>query len=271
MKIDLNAADFDSLQQYVISIFPEKMSPLAVSAKSQKEEIESLQRTIGSERFYFIVDLTTFEITSCDGIQRWLGYYEKDFSLKKYWGLVHPGMQKSVHTIFLQLCNILCTGKFSLAFMVQRYSSLIAIRHYKGHYLLAKRTASVFQYDKQNRLTEYLNEFTIIGRYNDEPLTPTFFTNKGEEESQRGEIVMKQAMEQFLGMKIFSVNELHVARLLAYKPGITQKEIAEVLDKSIHTIDTYCKRFLKKSKDFFHSDFPSAREAALYLQKSGLL
>jgi len=271
MQANLDPSNFDALQQYVISIFPDELSPLSVSIKNQKEEISSLRRTIGSERFFFVVDLTSFEISLCDGIQRWLGYYEKDFTLKKYWGLVHPGMQKSAHTVFLQLCNILCTGKFKLAFMVQRYSSLIAIKHYKGHYLLAKRTASVFQYDEQNRLTEYLNEFTIIGKYSDEPLTPTFFTDKGEEETSRGEIVMKQAVEQFIGMKIFSVNELHVARLLAYTPAITQKEIADLLGKSVHTIDTYCKRFSKKSKEFFHIDFPTVKEAALYLQKSGLL
>ena len=267
----LNPSDFESLKNYVVSIFPAALTPLCVSAQSQQEEIKLLNRTIGSERFFFVVDLTRFEITVSSGIQQWLGYYEKEFSLKKYWKLVHPGLQKSVHTVFLQLCNLLCTGKFELAFMVQRYSSLIALKHAKGHYLLAKRTASVFQYDRQNRLTEYLNEFTIIGPYNSEPLAPFFFTNKGEEEKQRGEVVLQKAIEQFLGMKVFSPNELDVARLIAYEPGITQAEIAAVLNKSVYTIDTYYKRFLKKAREFFCIHFLTVGDAATYLRNSGLL
>ena len=271
MMTNLDPSDFDSLKQHVTSIFSDPVAPLCVSKENQQEEIKSLNRTIGSERFFFVVDLTTFDITVSGGVQRWLGYYEKDFTLKKYWKLVHPGMQKPVHTVFLQLCDLLCNGRFELQFMVQRYSSLIALKHADGRYLLAKRTASVFQYDKQNRLTEYLNEFTLIGPYNGEPLAPFFFTDKGETEKQRGQIVMQKTIEQFLGMKVFSVNELHVARLIAYKPGITQAEIADELNKSVHTINTYYKRFLKKSREFFCNDFPAVSDAASYLRNSGLL
>jgi DNA-binding CsgD family transcriptional regulator len=215
--------------------------------------------------------MKTFEVTAMDGVQRWLGYYEKEFTLKKYWGLIHPGLQKATHGVFLQLCDILCSGKFSLEFMVQRYSSLTALKHYNGHYLLTKRTASVFQYDKKNRLLEYLNEFTIIGEYNGESLSPTFFTNKGEKEKERGDIVMQRVIENFLNLKVFSVNELHVARIVAYQQGVTQNEIAAILSKSPHTIDTCCKRFLKKAREYFHYDFANVTEAAIYLQKAGLL
>lgn len=271
MVSDLDPSDFDNLKAYVISIFPEKVAPFCVPAQQQEEEIKSLNRTIGSERFFFVVNLTTFEITVSNGIQRWLGYYEKEFSLKKYWKLVHPGMQKTVHTVFLQLCEFLCKGKFDLQFMVQRYSSHIAIKHAKGHYVHAKRTAAVFQYDQQNRLTEYLNEFTIIGPYSGEALNPTFYRSEGEPESVRGQLVMQKAIEQFLGMKVFSVNELRVARLLAYNPRLTQLQIAAALNTKTSNVDTYYKRFLRKSRDFFSNDFPTVSDAASHLRQSGLL
>lgn len=264
-------SDFNLLKKYVLSIFPEDPSPSVVSPARQEEEINSLKRTIGSERFFFVVDMKTFEISKIEGVQRWLGYYEKEFTLKKYWGLVHPGLQKATHSVFLQLCSVLCTGRFALEFMVQRYSSLTALRHHKGHYLLVKRTASVFQYDQDNRLTAYLNEFTIIGNYNGESLSPTFFTDKGEQEAERGELVMKKVLDNFLKLKVFSVNELHVARIIAYQHGIRQHEIAAILGKSIHTIDTYCKRFLKKSREYFHHEFSTVSDAAIFLQKAGLL
>lgn len=264
-------SDFEKLKNYVISLRADEVSTLAVSPKLQQNELSSLERTIGSQRFFFVVDLATFEITYQAGVERWLGYHEKDFTLKQYWKLVHPGLQKTAHIVFVQMIDILCSGRFSLEFMVQRYSSLTALRHYNGGYLLLKRTASVFQYDTDNRLTEYLNEFTVVGKYNGEPLSPFFFTDKGKPEDDRGKIVMQQVLEKFLGMKIFSVNEFHVARLLAYETGITQKKIAAILNKSPNTIDTYCKRFLNKARAYFHFEFSTAIEAAIYLQKNGLL
>jgi DNA-binding CsgD family transcriptional regulator len=271
MQKNFDPSDFEKLKSYVTNLLAGKVNKFSVSAKLQDNEMASLKTTIGSQRFFFVVDLTTFEITHQSGIERWLGYSEKDFSLKKYWKLVHPGLQKSAHIVFVQMIDILCSGKFSLQFMVQRYSSLTAIKHHNGEYLLVKRTASVFQYDKDNRLTGYLNEFTIVGKYGGEALSQVFFTNKGQPEDERGKIVMEQVLENFLGLKIFSVNEFHIARMLAYNAGITQKKIAAILSKSPNTIDTYCKRFLTKARDYFHHEFSSASEAARYLQKNGLL
>lgn len=266
-----NAADFDSLQQHVIALFPPELDKLVVSAQAQQLEMESLQRTIGSERFFFVVDLVKFSMTHSYGVQRWLGYSEKEFNLKKYWSIVHPGRQKALLGVALQLYNTLCTGRFALEFMVQRYSSLVALRHYNGKYLLAKKTSSVFQYDKKNRLTAYIDEFTLIGDYNGEALNPVFFNNRGEHELERGGIIMQQVVEQFLGMKIFSTKELQTARRLAYEPGITQAQLAAELGVAVSTIDTYCKRFLHKAREFFHHDFSTASEAAAFLKKEGLL
>lgn len=271
MKNSLNPENFDALQEHIINLFTGTVDQPCVSKKEQENELASIGKTIGSQRFVFVVDMTTFEITYQEGIQRWLGYSEKEFSLKQYWRLVHPGMQKMSHAVFLQMADILCRGHFKLEFMVQRYSSLTALKHYNGEYVLLKRTAAVFQYDKANRLKEYLNEFTIIGKYNGEPLTPVFFNDNGKPEAERGAIVMRQVIEHFLGMKIFSVKELQVARMLAYDTGITQKSIAEALGRSPNTIDTYCKRFLRKARQFFHHEFISVSAAADYLKENGLL
>ena len=242
-----------------------------VKADQQEAELSSLDGTIGSQRFYFVVDMTSFETTRCQGIQRWLGHNEKEFSLKRYWKLVHPGNQVASHTVFLQMAKILCAGKFELEFMVQRYGNLTALRHHQGHYLLCKRIASVFQYDAMNRLTEYLNEFTIVGPYKNEPLSPSFFTNTGEAEMERGRIILENALANFVGMKLFSAQELQVARLLAYQPGITQQKLAEQFNRSTNTIDTYYKRFLTKARNYFHLNFQNVQEAANYLRESGLL
>ncbi len=267
----INPSDFDALKNTVTALFPPHLDKLQVTIQQQQVEIESLKRTLGSERFFFVVDLVNFEMTGAYGIQRWLGYNEKEFNLKKYWGIVHPGRQKSLIAVAIQLYQTLCTGKFLLEFMVQRYSSLVALKHYKGHYLLAKKTSSVFQYDKKNRLTSYIDEFTLIGDYNGEALNPVFFNNRGEQELERGGEIMRQVVEQFLGMKVFSPKELQTARQLAYEPSSTQAQLAQQFGVAVSTIDTYCKRFLQKSREFFHHNFSSAAEAAAFLKKEGLL
>jgi len=62
-----------------------------------------------------------------------------------------------------------------------------------------------------------------------------------------------------------------LATYIAYNPGITQAKIAEELDLSIHTIDTYYKRFLRKAREFYREEFLSVLDAAVHLRKEGLL
>lgn len=262
---------FEELREYVTSIFPEQEMNLKVPLDEQEQEIELLKETIGSERFFFVVDLQKFEIREKAGIQRWLGFSENSFTLHQYWNIVHPGRRKALMLVALELYKTMCTGKYPLNFMVQRYSSRVAIKNHKGQYLLAKKTSSVFQYDHQNRLTSYLNEFTIVGPYNGEPLMPNFFTKWGEAESLKGNEVLKAVIAKFVGMKIFSSQELQTARKLAYVPDITQARIADDFNLAPNTIDTYCKRFLAKARDYFHYHFSTATEAALYMKNEGLL
>src|SRR5207237_686300 len=112
-----------------------------------------------------------FEIQEVHGIQKWLGYSQKEFSLKQYWNQVmHPSRKQSLLLIAKRMYEVLCRGTYQLEFMVQRFATLTPLKHYKGHYLLVKKTSSVFQYDVRNRLTGYLNEFSIVSDYGGEAL-----------------------------------------------------------------------------------------------------
>jgi hypothetical protein len=263
--------DFESLKSHVTALFNPLPDNLSVNESLQQQEIQLLRQTLGSGRFFFVVDLVNFEITEKHGIQRWLGYGEKEFNLKEYWNIIHPGKQKALIAVAVQLYNSVCTGKYKLEYLVQRYGSQIALKHYNGQYLLFQKISSVFQYDAQNRLTHYMNEFIRLGEYENEPLRPFFFTSAGDEEKERGGEVLKKTMEQFMGMKVFSPNELQVARILAYAPSMKQAEVALALDVSPHTIDTYCKRFLNKAREYFHYNFNTVADAAVHLKKEGLV
>jgi hypothetical protein len=266
--------DFNKLKSFVQSLFVESPSCFQkmVTVEEQEQEIDLLRQTLGGERFLFIIDMADFEISKLVGINRWLGYSESQFSLQEYWdNVVHPQCQKSLLMIAHQLYGSLCTGKYPLQFMVQRYSSRVALKHRDGHYVLAKKTSSIFQYDDHNRLLSYMNEFTIIGDYDGEPLEPRMYNSFGDRETEKENEILAKTMEKFLNMKIFSPKELQTARKLAYDIDATQSSIAAEFNVSRYTIDTFYKRFLDKARNFFGKEFRSANEAAVFLRKEGLL
>jgi hypothetical protein len=270
MKAD-ELFNYAVFKNHVLSIVPPHPINYAVSTEQQLKEVASLKETIGSRRFFFVTNLERYEIEHAHGIQRWLGYSDRDFTQKKYLDIMHPGRKKAAMMLAKHLYDTLCTGRFTLNFMVQRYSSLIALKHYKGHYILANKISSIFQYDKSNRLTACLHEFTIVNdEYNGEAFTPKFFTSTGENEL-RGDEILQKTMEHFLKLKVFSPMEMQVARKIAYEPGIKQKELAKNLNIPLDDLHQYYGRFLKKARDFFHLEFTNTGEAANYLRKEGLL
>ncbi len=262
--------DYTVLKKYVLSLMPPQPINYSVAKERQDKEIDMLKETLGGRRFFFVTNLENFEIEQSHGIRKWLGYSENDFTMKTYLDIVHPGRKKSLIMVAMKLYDSLCKGNYTLNFMVQRYSSLVILKHYNGHYLEVNKISSVFQYDKKNRLTAYLNEFTIISHDDRQPLDPFFFTQHGHAE-ERGEEILQQTMEFFLQMKVFSERELQIARILAYHPTTTKSQMAATFNISVHTVSEYYERFLNKAREFFHQPFANATEAALYIKKEKLL
>lgn len=258
--------DFDILKNKALSFFDDDHMQSVVSAEEQQKEINSLKETLKYERFFFVVDMLNFEICAAEGISKWLGYSENGFSLKGYWShIVHPGCKKSLLLIAHQMYEALCKGAYELEFMVQRFVTLIPLKHQDGHYLLTKKTSSIFQYDNKNRLMAYLDEFTVIGNFTEGAIHPRIDNEAAEKE------IMKKAHDTLLRMRIFSVRELQVMRKLAYNPNLTQVEIGNELDVTVNTINTYYKRFHQKARDFYSEDIPTVLDAAKRLRNDGLL
>lgn len=263
--------DYPVFKARVLALIPPGPIHYAVTEEMQQKEIASLKETIGNRRFFFVTNLENYEIEHLNGMERWLGYSQRDFTMKKYHDILHPGRKKAALMIAMHLYETLCKGEVALNFMVQRYSSLIALKHYKGHYILANKISSIFQFDKNNCLTACLHEFTIIhDEYNGEPLGPKFFNANGVVE-ERGAEILQKTIEQFLNMKVFSPKEMQVARKIAYDPTIKQKQLAEMLDITVDDLHQYYNRLLKKSREFFHHDFTNTIDVAQYLKKEGLL
>jgi len=273
------ATDYKSLRNIVLPLFNEDHNAIVpvVSHSLQQRELELLKETTKDERFFFVVDMLNFEITECHGINKWLGYSEEDFSLKFYVDkLLHPGIKKALLIIAQQMYGLLCSGIFELHFIVQRFTGVVALKHQKGHYLLIKKASAVFQYDTHSRMLSYIDEFTIIGELDEQRLQELVFGARhvnvtGVSMDAQQQKIMEQTMAHFMGMKIFSPTEIQVARKIAYNNGITRKELAAEFDVSIHTITTFYKRFMEKTRNFFQKDFSTMENAALFLRKEGFL
>jgi hypothetical protein len=267
---DSNFSDPEAFKRYVLSLMPSPPIDYAVSREQQENEILSLSNTIGSRRFFFVINFERFEIEHQHGIHRWLGYVDNQFTLRNYHDILHPSKKKTAKIIAVNFINTYAKGIYPLSFMVQRYSTLVALRHYKGNYLLVNKITSVFQFDKTNHLTGCMHEFTIIKDFEGEALTPSFFMSNGDED-ERGREIMEKTKEQFERLKVFSPKEMQVARKLAYQPGTTMNEMAEALAISVPALHQYYNRFLKKAREFFEINFVTTLEAALYVKKEGLL
>lgn len=262
--------DFEYLKNYVLTLMPKPPVNYVVTQAQQQREIESLKATIGGRRFFFVVNLENFELEHVYGINRWLGYSENDFTMKWYLEhLVHPGKRKSVILVAKQLYDTLCTGKYQLS-MAQRYKNWIALRHYNRHYILANKISSIFQYDANNCMTAYINEFTIIGDYDGQPLGPEIFNDDGSLEP-RGAEILQATIQKFLKSGIFTDRQLQIARKMAYESGIRKGQIANEFGVEESTIKELGDRFKDNAEGFFHQKFKKVADAAVFMRKEGLL
>lgn len=263
--------NFEFLKAHVLTLMPKPPVNYVVTSAQQQQEIESLKATLGGRRFFFVNNLENFETTYVHGVSKWLGYSENDFTMKWYLDhVIHPGKRKSIILVAVQLYNALCLGRYSLNFMVQRYSSLVALRHQNGTWLLANKISSVFQYNTENRLTAYLNEFTIIGAYDGQPLGPDFFTDNGVPET-RGKQILEDTIHHFLELEFFADRELQMARLMIYHPHFTKAQIADSMHVKGSTIKELGERLKEKAEKIFHRSFSSVAEVVMFLKKEGLL
>jgi hypothetical protein len=250
-------------------LLPETFYEKEILGEEQLRELTHLRETISYERFFFVVNLQKMEIEHINGVGKWLGYNEGEFNFFRYLKIVHPA-HVAMHTLSSKaMLEGLMEGKWNIEFMKHRYVTKIALQHKNGHYLHCKRLACVFQYDKNNRLLEYINEFTIIGRYNDESFSVSAASDEGENKDWLAEL-MTLAKKIFGEKNFFSFQELRVLRKYAYNEDISVEQIAKSFRIEKSTVITYNKRILEKAESLYlkHS---SARKVGIALRDAGLL
>lgn len=254
-------------------LLPKQEYKKVIPAEEITKELSLIRDSIDGERFFFVVNLHTMELEHVCGIQRWLGYSDSDFSMLDYLKIIHPA-HAAIHRITsVQGIQGLMRGDWNIAFMKHRYITNIALKHRDGRYLLCKRLASVFQYYKEgnkNCLLEYINEFTIIGEYNEEPyIMRTGVATEVEVNWELKTLMMlKKVFEE---ENHFSKQELRTLRKYANDESARTTDVARALEVEPSTITTYNKRILEKAEHLFSKRFSNAKEVAVALRKQGLI
>lgn len=242
-----------------------------VKPEEQARTLELLKETLSPENFYFVFNLLSGELEQVNGVNRALGYADREFTVGRYLNCIHPGQAIQFNMIAHSMYKVLCGGVFKLHFFTNRYISLLGLRHYNGEYLVFKKTTSVFQYDDQNRLLAQLNEFTRVDVYENSPMKPRISEMTGLQKEEFERRVFAMTLQSFAEKKYFSSRQLEVLRLYAANEHITTRELAVVLSVEPSTINTYNKRILAKAKEIFTHSFIEAREVALYLKKERII
>ena len=241
-----------------------------VTEEMQLNEIELLKETVRYERFFFVLDLHHWKIRDVYGVDRWLGYSQEEFDMQKFLSIMHPVQAQAHNASATILIEGSMRGDWLIEFMKHRYVTQMALRNKDGEYLLCKRLASVFQYSDEHKLLEYINEFTILGPYREEPYSIRVSKGDGSYLDWEAEMI-ERIKTLFRNKNQFSFQEIRILRKYAYHPDIDAKIIAELFKIKLNTLHTHHQRILKKGALLFMRKFESAREIAHYMKDQWLL
>lgn len=241
-----------------------------VSASEQKTILQRIDEEIHREHFYFSINLAENKIVHCNGIARWLGYADADFSLRNYLEIIHPAHATIQGYYSMALLELLIHNEISLQFMHPVCSTIMALKHKTGKYIYCKRECAPFQLTEENKMTEYLCRFTIIKDFRNENYHTRIYPGN-EDSTHADEKLLALARKKFAEHTDFSVQELRILKRYAHPKSNTSEMIGKAFKIKKSTVDTYNKRILKKAETFSQQHFNTAKEAALYFKHAGLI
>ncbi|MBO0948988.1 hypothetical protein [Fibrella forsythiae] len=280
MSTALYAADpraaMDEFRQITASLFPTSSAApqLVVPRQKQLDELNSLNRTISHERFFCVFNLLEAKLEHVTGFGQWLGYIDEQFQIRDYFRIIHKTSLSSLSLMAKTALLVTQAENFQLEFCRNRLIVLIGLQHRNGTYLLCKRTLSPWQYDTHRRVTAWLNEYSIVKEYDNEPLTPRVLASNG---------IRVEALEKALRTGIyttlerlpanqrpFTLTELRIARFVAYQANSSSNDLASEFDITLNTVESHSRNLRAKAAQLFGQPF-SLREAAAFMRQQGIV
>jgi len=271
MKNELTPKNaYNLFKQQSERLLPEATYTHIVPESKQREELELLKPTLRYDRFIFVLDLHNMVIKHAHGIEKMLGYSDKDFTLLKFLQIIHPAHFLTHNISATTMIEGLMHGDWPVEFIKHRYITDICLVHANKTPYMFKRLGCPFQYDEKHRLLEYLNEFTLIDEYKEG--APYHIRALHEDGSKTWEDdVEKRLSSAFYNENLFSDREIQVLRKFAYEDDASALTISHDLKIERSTVEKFNKRSLQKAFELFHVKFNTAKELGGFLRSQRLL
>ncbi len=185
---------------------------------------------------FYILDYKSNSITFSKGIERMLGYSEKEFNTLVLIDMIHPddrdmaGRLIKATLMFATENNVSSNVGFFVTYRV---------RHKNGKYIKVLRQSNIFEHDENGRIISNLSLLTDISFLNLSNKVEWKFDAPGLDKQKFKKYVTKEYSN------FFSERELEIIKLL--NKGLTSKDIAGSINISKHTVDTHRRKILNKS------------------------
>jgi hypothetical protein len=241
-----------------------------ISVEKQQAVLQQLDTRIKNEQFYFITDVRTGEITHCNGISRWLDYTDTRFIQKNYLHCIHPAHVVIQGFYAHALFEVFINKKINTRFLQPNSITTLALKNKKGNYIYCKRQCYPFQLTGDNRMTEYISEFTIVKEFAGEDYHTRIYNEK-DLSIHYNETLKKAVQKKFEETPGFSVQELRILKRYASTENITSEIIAKAFKIEKVTVDKFNKRILRKCENIFGQSFSNAKKAAEYFRRVQLI
>jgi hypothetical protein len=256
-------------------IFPPAEKPtlkLQISQSQQLKQVEILKQTVPYGKFFFVVDVLEHgEISHAHGLKEWLGIDDWTFSFKNYLSIIHPGYLQTLYLLANSAHTIANDNKNVISFMANKYIIKLPLLSRKEgfekeKYVTVVRTLSPWQLDQYNRTVAYINEFQLLGDYDEEkdtfsPIVMKDFYNRDNHLEKKLRTITSKAFS-----KPFTSKELNILRLYAYEKGINITEISKKLKYKETAILTWNRRIIVKAETIFNIEFKTALSVANFLR-----
>ncbi|NIJ55667.1 response regulator transcription factor [Dyadobacter arcticus] len=245
--------------------------PLRVSEEEHGRFLNTAKITAGHERFSFVVNLLSFEITHCIGAERWLGYSSRPYSMFDYFKSIHPSYVEQLMQMAIATLEVTNQFPGSVRYMDQRIIACIPMKDKNGEYWWVKRESASFQFDAKGRITAYANLFTVVKEYDGESMTPRYSDQAGNSKNELYDMFVERYQQRIRERLPFTKRQFEILQIYSEGAGWTSQQVGRKLSISKQTIDKHNQSILTAARNQYARLFISANEVAHFLRTEKII
>lgn len=250
-------------QAFAAAYLPAADYAALVTGSQQKQLLHEKDKRVSKENFYFLTDVGSGNVIACNGLQRWLGYPDRSFSIKKFVQMLHPSHATAQAFYAAALHRCFLETDWPPVWNRPLFSAALVVKAPSGKYWYGKRDCYPFQFNAHKKITGLLHDVTLIKEYEGE----WFWLRLNAANPKAAESFYKYLKKLFEDYGGFSSQEYRM--LYKYTGAIktSSAAIANAFGIKKSTVDTYNQRILRKTETCFHHRSVNAGEAAAYFKR----